>query len=413
MSTGHFLRTLSLALALVAVPASLHAQTLPPVPTGPVEDPAETAKIRLGPLFLQPNFGLRDVGRDNNVFNDPADPKSDWTATVNMGMLAGLRYGPARFTVKTDSNYIWFARERTERSIDGSTRAQLELRSERVRPWIAMERTKTHERAGLEIDARAGREVPSYDAGIEYRPGFRLGMRLVAKQREVRYQDDDAFRGQKLADVLDADYQDGALQVLYELSPLSAIRVSAEVSRARFDVATVRDADDYAVYGGIEGRRDAAVEGYIELGWRERTPLDSAAPSYSGIVARAAASFVLLDQVRISFGADRDIPWSYEDAYTFYVQQGGTTTVTWRPHDRFELQATGRHYWLDYEQGLDARAVLRTDKVYSYGSGFGFFIRGYPGTRLGVTVERAVRESVLADRRYDTPRVYTNVGFSF
>lgn len=413
MSTGHFLRTLFLALALAAAPASLRAQTLPPVPTGPVEDPAETAKIKLGPLFLQPNFGLRDVGRDNNVFNDPADPKSDWTATVNMGMLAGLRYGPARFTVKTDSNYIWFARERTERSIDGSTRAQLELRSERVRPWIAMERTKTHERAGLEIDARAGREMPSYDAGIEYRPGFRLGMRLVAKQREVRYQDDDAFRGQKLADVLDADYQDGALQLLYELSPLSAIRVSAEVSRARFDVATVRDADDYAVYGGIEGRRDAAVEGYIELGWRERTPLDSAAPSYSGVVARAAASFVLWDQVRISFGADRDIPWSYEDAYTFYVQQGGTTTATWRPHDRFELQATGRHYWLDYEHGLDARAVLRTDKIYSYGSGFGFFIRGYPGTRLGVTVERAVRESVLADRRYNTPRVYTNVGFSF
>lgn len=413
MSTGHFLRTLSFALALVAAPSALYAQTLPPVPTGPVEDPAETAKIRLGPLFMQPNFGLRDVGRDNNVFNDPADPKSDWTATVNMGMLAGLRYGPARFTVKTDSNYIWFARERTERSIDGHTRAQLEVRSERLRPWIAMERAKTHDRAGLEIDARAGRELPSYDAGIEYRPGFRLGMRLVAKQREVRYQDDDAFRGQKLADVLDADYQDGALQLLYELSPLSAIRLSAEVSRARFDVATIRDADDYAFYGGIEGRRDAAVEGYIELGWRERTPLDSAAPSYSGIVARAAAAFVLGDQVRVSFGADRDIPWSYEDAYTFYVQQGGTTTVTWRPHDRVELQGTGRHYWLDYEQGLDARAVLRTDKVYSYGGGFGFFIRGYPGTRLGVTVERAVRDSVLADRRYDTPRVYTTVGFSF
>ena len=138
-----------------------------------------------------------------------------------------------------------------------------------------------------------------------------------------------------------------------------------------------------------------------------------ATPAYAGVVARAAASFVLWDQVRISFGADRDIPWSYEDAYTFYIQQGGTTTVSWRPHDRFELQATGRHYWLDYEQGLDARAVLRTDKVYSYGSGFGFFIRGYPGTRLGITVERAVRDSVLADRRYDTPRVYTNVGFSF
>ena len=102
-------------LALLAAPSALHAQTLPP-PTGPVADPAETAKIKWGPLFLQPNFGFRNVGKDNNVFNDPADPKTDWTATASMGTLIGLRYGPARLTVNTKSDYVYFARYREERS---------------------------------------------------------------------------------------------------------------------------------------------------------------------------------------------------------------------------------------------------------------------------------------------------------
>lgn len=395
------------------MPAAARAQTGPPPPTGPVEDPAETAKIRLGPLFMQPNFGLRDVGRDNNVFNDPADPQSDWMATVNMGMLAGLRFGPARLTVRTDSNYIYYAHFRSERAIDGNTRTQFEVVNPRLRPWIAMERRKSHDRAGLEIDERASREMPAYEAGVEFRPGFRLGTRLTYRHREIEYQDEETFEGESLAAALDARYQDLALQLLYEISPLSSFRFSGEVSRARFDVATIRDADDIAVFAGIEGKRDAAIEGYIEAGWRERKARDPLAPSFSGPVARASAAFVLWDQVRIAFGADRDLAWSGDEAYTFYVQQGGTTSVAWRPHDRFEIVGTGRYYDLVYEDPIGEAVDPRTDSVYSYGGGIGFFLRGYPGTRLGVTAERAVRESVLAGRRYDTPRIFTTVGFSF
>ncbi len=413
MTLRQFTLRFVLALACAALPAAARAQTGPPPPSGPVEDPAETAKIRLGPLFVQPNFGLRDVGRDNNVFNDPADPQSDWMATVNMGMLAGLRFGPARFTVRTDSNYIYYAHFRSERAIDGNTRTQLEVRNPRLRPWIAMERRKSHDRAGLEIDERAGREMPAYEAGLEFRPGFRLGTRLTYRHREIEYQDEEMFEGASLAAALDARYQDLALQLLYEISPLSSFRFSGEVSRARFDVATIRDADDIAVFAGIEGKRDAAIEGYIEAGWRERKARDPLAPSFSGPVARASAAFVLWDQIRIAFGADRDLAWSGDEAYTFYVQQGGTTSVAWRPHDRFEIIGTGRYYDLVYEDPIGQAADPRTDRVYAYGGGFGFFLRGYPGTRLGLTAERAVRESVLAGRRYDTPRIFTTVGFSF
>lgn len=399
--------------ALLSVPATGLAQTLPPPPTGPVSDPADSAKVKIGPFFLQPNFGFRNVGLDNNVYNNPADPVRDWTGTVSMGMLAGLRYGPARLTYKTGTDYVYFVNEKTERSIDGASRLQLELRTARIRPWIAKDAQKTHDRAGLEIDTRAGRELPSYEAGVETRFGFRLGTRLMARRRKVDYEDQEEFRGRSLKDALNATYDDATLQLLYEISPLSNFRFTGELSRVRFETAKVRDSDDRAIFAGIEGKKDAFLEGFVDIGWRERTARDPIAPSYKGLVARASASFVLWEQVLAAFGADRDLLWSYEELYTFYVQQGVSTVITWRPHDRFDIVGTGRRYQLVYDRGIDERAVLRTDTIFNYGGGVGFFIRGYPGTRLGVAVERSARASVLADRRYDTTRFLTNVGFSF
>lgn len=400
-------------IAALATPVWARAQSLPPPPTGPTEDPAETARVRIGPLFLQPHFGLKNVGLDNNVFNDPVNPRKDWTATVSLGMLAGLRFGPARLTMRTTSDYVWYADFKSERAIDGNSRYQFEIRSPRIRPWIAYEKTKSHERAGFEIDQRAGRVVPLYEAGLEYKVGFRLGTRIIARQRKTEFDKLDFERGVQLSQTLDNTTQEGALQLLYEISPLSSLRMSAEVSQVRFREAVGRDADDRVFLIGIEGRRGAGIEGTVDVGWKDRVSLDPAAPSFSGIVARGTAAIILREQVRVAFGLDRDTVWSFEDFYTFYVQSGGSTTVTWRPHQRFDIEATGRHYWLDYEQGLDARAVLRTDKIYSYGGGVGFFISGYPGTRLGLSVERAARESVIEDRRYNNLRYYTHVGFSF
>lgn len=400
-------------ISALAVPSTLSAQALPPPPTGPTEDPAETARVRIGPLFLQPNFGLKNVGIDNNVFNDASNPQRDWTGTLSLGMLAGLRFGQARLTMKTTTDYVYYAHFREERAIDGISRYQFEIRNPRIRPWIAYEKVKTHERMGFEIDARAGRAIPVYEAGVETKLGFRLSTRLIGRQRKIEYQPEEDFRGVNLAQTLDAKYQEGAAQLLYEVSPISSLRASFEMSRARFDAATIRNADDRAVYVGLEGRRDAGMEGTVDIGWKERKAVDPRAPSFSGFVARGTGAIIFAEQVRFAFAVDRDTQWSYEEAYTFYVQSGASTTITWRPYQRFDIEASGRHYWLDYEQGLDERAVLRTDKVYSYGGGIGIFLRGYPGTRLGIGVEQASRESVLDDRNYRTLRYLTNVGFSF
>ena len=399
-------------IAALATPATALAQ-LPPPPTGPAGDPAETARVRIGPLFLQPEFGLKDVGLDNNVFNDPENPQKDWAGTVSLGMLAGLRFGPTRLTVKTNTDYVYYARFKDERSIDGQTRYQFEVRSPRLRPWIAYEKSKTHARAGFEVDERAGRVIPTYEAGAEVKIGFRLSARLIGRQVKTDYQDEESFRGVDLEQTLDFTNRGGLAELHYELSPLSSLRLSAAVQQARFRTATIRDADDVSFTLGIEGRQGAGMEGYVDVGWKERKSADPAGGTYTGLIARGSAAIILFEEVRVAVGLDRDTQWSYEEFYTFYVQSGASAIVTWRAHQRLDIEGRARHHWLDYKHGVDERAVLRTDKTFAYGGGIGFFIRGYPGTRVGLHVERSARQSVLDDRRFDTLRYYTNVGFSF
>jgi hypothetical protein len=72
---------------LLGVPAS--AQTLDEGP-----DP-ESARVRFGPLWINPSIALPNLGIDTNVFNEPssASPKTDFTMTVTPKADLWLRMG--------------------------------------------------------------------------------------------------------------------------------------------------------------------------------------------------------------------------------------------------------------------------------------------------------------------------------
>ena len=65
-------------LALLAA-APLFAQTITPAAD---TDPADAARFRLGAFRFTPSIAISNIGRDNNVFNEADDPKSDTTAAL-------------------------------------------------------------------------------------------------------------------------------------------------------------------------------------------------------------------------------------------------------------------------------------------------------------------------------------------
>ena len=67
--------SLLIALLTIAAAVPAAAQITPP-------PDVDTPIIQLGSFGINPTLLLRDVGRDENVFNDRDDPKSDFTFTV-------------------------------------------------------------------------------------------------------------------------------------------------------------------------------------------------------------------------------------------------------------------------------------------------------------------------------------------
>jgi hypothetical protein len=107
---------------------------------------------------------------------------------------------------------------------------------------------------------------------------------------------------------------------------------------------------------------------------------------------------------------DRDVTYSFEDFYPYFLQTGASASVTQRLVKSYEVSGHGRREWLDYRP-IEGAAVPRTDTVTSFGVGVGYRF-GDLG-RLGVDVERVERRSDLASRGYSGTRVYGSARYGF
>lgn len=385
-------------------------------PPDPSTDPWNTAKLKIGPIFVAPSFTLRDVGIDNNVFRDPANPKKDLTGTIAVSTIFGVHVKAFSFMVTQDNRYIWFRRYASERSIDGGLKGVAELRLQNLRPWVTVSKTKTHERAGYEVDARAGREVPIVEYGADVNFGLRTGMTASFSSQETKYDEDASFDGVTLRETLDRRTSFAHFNGRWQYSEFSDLVAGYEWTRNTFTFDPIRDADATYYYGGFQSRGDAPITGRFQIGYKTQKHKDPAVPDFKGVVVSGNITTIALDRLKLDLTADRDLAYSYDDAFPYYVQQGGGLTVTGRVSTRLDLIASAKGEWLNYsETYLSAGRPLttRTDLATVYGVGFMFTAAGVTGSHFGLTFERAERRSPLEGKSYRNDRVLTDVKFSF
>ncbi len=405
---------LAVAGLLVLVGASgAAAQDLLPSPD-PTLMPWEDARIKMGPIFFNPIFNLKNVGIDTNVFNTTQFPVRDITGTVAMHSAGGVHFGNAFvFQITQETDYVWYRRYVSERSIDGSLNFKLELRTRPFHPWIIVDQTKSHDREGYEIDARAGRQIPSVDLGSDFHFGTRIGATAAVHTSQTTYSPGEEFNGIDLPTVLNEKSQSARASGRYELTDLTSILVGSEFSRDRFEVTHDRDSDSRYYFIGIETKKDAIVSGSGTLGYQTQTHVEAGVPDYRGVVGHGAFTAIVHDRVKLDLTGDRGLEDSYEVQYPFYIQQGGGASVTSRLNEHFDVITNAKAEWLLYTQLLDGVAPKRTDRNYVFDLGFGYFVGGANGTRDGLTVERAERLSAVPLTSYRTTRLLTNLKFSF
>ena len=385
--------------AAAAVPAS--AQVTPP------PDP-DTPLIQAGPIGISPSLLLRDVGRDENVFNDRDDPRGDFTFTLLPRAEILFKPRALRVTYLTAVEYVYYQTYESERSTNLSSSVRADLDLGRFHPYALATGTNTRQRLNAEVDTRARHQQRVYEGGIGIRVGTRLTLGAGGRTTRLRFEE-GTFRGEDLATSFDSNIDVIEGSAALQLTPFTRFSVVVSHEEERYRRARERDSDSLRITPTFVFSPEAVLNGSIAIGYRKFTPQSAALPAYSGLVATATVGTTLWTRNRLEMVFARDIRYSYERTTPYYLATGGNVTVTTRLAGPFEMRLTGARQLMAYRGTTLADTERPGDDIYSsYGGGLGYRIREL--LRLGVNIEWSGRDSQLSDdREYRNRRIFASV----
>lgn len=386
---------------LAGTPAN--AQTEEEVPFG------SEGKYRFGPMRFTPSLVVGDIGIDSNVFNEPENPKQDFTAVVGPGVRMWLPAGRARIFSSNAGQYVYFDTYESQRGWNGMNTLRTDFRLGRITPFVGGTYNNTRNRPGYEIDARSRATISAVSVGSEVRLSPKLSVVVSADRERTEFDSEETFRGAALASQLNRRSSSEHVALRHALTPLTTFVVKTDVIRDRFDSNDLRDSNSLRVMPGFEFKPFALVSGTVFVGMRDFNPISSAVPSYRGPVAAVSANYVLR-ALRFSGSVNRDITYSFEPIEPYYVLTDVGLSLTWRIRPTWDARVRGNRQALDYKSlGLLPSPVGRTDHAHQFGAGIGYVL----GTtaRIGFDALYSTRDAVTAFRSYEGLRIGASVSY--
>ncbi len=391
---------LTFALAALA-PALAKAQT-------PTDDPLDTAMIRVGPVGINPSIALRNMGVDDNVFNDPENPKSDFTLTLTPQAEVLFRPRRLHLAYTTSTDYVYYREYASERGTNQASQVRAEFDLGRLQPYAAVGGASTRERYNQEVDARARHHDRTYAAGASLRLASRTTVSGAARRTTVAFDEGSAFRGEDLARAFNSTINavEGAFGL--QLTPLTGISLVVTREQQRFDLDPDRDSDTTRITPTVTFSPGALFSGSAAVGYRRfngRSPLLS---DFSGLVAVVNLSATILGRNRVDTTFSRDLRYSYEQEVPYYLATGGSATLTTLVGGPLDVKITSGLQNLDYRQSGAPEMGASSDLYTSYGGGIGYRLR--QRMRLGLDAEWVRRSSDrTTSREFDNRRIFASL----
>jgi hypothetical protein len=403
------LRSLAWTCLLVTC-AATGARAQSPLPPDPAEN---SAPVHTGPLTLTPKFELLNTGVDSNVFNEPQNPKKDFTATFKPSLDATVRLSVFRVVWRAALDAVYFHKYEDERALNRNGEVRTEVRLARMVPYFTVAGTSTNERPNNEIDLRAQRSHNTYTAGAAVLIFSRTAAVFSLQRQRLAYDPNQSFAGEDLARQLNNDrtlYDAGARIALTELTTMSLTGGREEI---RFAMSPERDANSYRAGVTFEFNPDAIISGSAAVSYRNFRPESSALEPFRGVIAQATIRYAYQDRTLLSFRLLRDVDYSVEEAEPYYVLNAGNVTVTQRIGGPFDLQGTIGMEGRTYRPLAGARPASTDpkDTIVTASGGIGY--RLGENVRIGVNYEYTTRDALNTGRSYDRRRILSSLSYGF
>lgn len=371
-------------------------------------DPFERARLRFGPLGLTPSIALSNLGTDDNVFNESANPRKDTTAAIGPASDVYLRLGTSRIVGKAAGQYLYFNKYDNQRAWNTNLEGTWRFPLVHLVPFALGRRASTKDRPGYEIDSRARLDERTIGAGSEVHLSPKTMLVVTGKRTWSKYDDTAQYFGINLAERLNRRTDAEQLDARFKLTPLTTFVVRAQAAQDRFDYSDFRDTDSIAVMPGFELRPQALIAGEAFVGIRRFSTMSESVPDFTGVVAAVKTNYTV-HATRFGVNVARDVAYSYEALQPYYTLTDFGGDVTQRITHSWDLVARGSRQRMAYRNVVTATPLPdRTDRSWMAGGGIGYRVgeslrigfdvnyyrrlvdldetRNYRGLRLGASI---------------------------
>ena len=407
---------LAVSALLVPVVASAQARN-----AEQISSVRREARGHLGPVYFTPTVLLKELGVDSNVFNAAGEQQSDFTFTAGPKMDLWVPFGRRALLQGTaSSDFVYYARFDSERSIDPGLAGRGEVYLRRITLFADTSYANTRQRLNYEVDLRARHVQLAGTAGADVRLTPKLSVELAAGVDETRFDADQQFDGVSLQRTLNQETRKVSVAGRHQLTPLTTLVVRFERLDDEFEYSPERDSESFRVMPGVEFKPRALISGKAFVGYRQFTPsMAGVLPDFSGLVAQLGLSYTLLGATTIGVNYARDLTYSYEEAQPFFVNNSVGASVRRALGRRFDvLVGADRHTYtykdLHRQQTgalLPLVATPRIDTTWNYSGSVGYRIGE---GRIGFGAGYWTRDSnTKSFRDYDNLRFGTTVTYGF
>lgn len=376
------------------------------------EPDVSRARVRIGPLSLNPIIELTNLGIDSNVFNEPeGQEKRDFTFTVTPKTDAWMKVGRTWITGMIREDVVWYQTYSSERSGNTAYSLGWTVPLNRLAFGVTGNYLSARDRPGFEIDARSQRTERGYKALVEYRALAKTFLGVRADRMKVDFDQDAVFLDSSLRLELNRTTTSGAVSVRHQLTPLTSISLDVGKLQDRFEFSPLRDSD--STTAGIQVTFDpfALIKGSARFGYRDLTPVDKDLPGYQGSTAAVDLTYILLGTTRFNVNVSRDIQYSYDINQPYYLQTGIVGSFAQQIYGPLDAVVRGGIQRLSYSDRVGGQVEVsdRTDDVQLYGGGFGYHIGRE--LRIGLNIDKQRRVTDVSRRRYNSLRIGTSVTY--
>lgn len=286
----------------------------------------QKARWRIGPIRIFPFIQFREVGYDNNIYQEREDenPVSDYTATFSPQLNFYLVYRNWLIvSLLENPEYVFFVHESRERAFNNSYSPRINIRLfSRFTIGGDYVFRKARRRATSEFDERANEETQSLGGRLFYETARETSFGFSGSKAKIRYE--DILRPGleiSLSRFLNREEKRGYFEFDYKIFTESFLFIQGGYTEYRFEHPESRDRDSNAYHTmlGIRFPIMARLRGILSLGYKKLWPLERNQKSFSGLIGNTSLK-LRTGRLGLRVQYTRDSEFSYTRNNIFFVE---------------------------------------------------------------------------------------------